>query len=562
MNQSGSRRFLPCASALLCLALMLNTACSGPLRETPPRRPNFIVFFTDELQHSDLGAYGGRIPTPEFDWLAREGMRFDRAYSAASMCTPSRYALLTGQFPGRCTSAGFMQGNPVSEPYSIAWNTWLPAGAETLPRVLSRHGYFTGMVGKWHVGEVPDGLAMPGFGPGEDPRDPEVQQRLALQQQIHRRLVCEYGGFDFASSVVWANYDNHPLPALQHHNFPWLSKGAMAFLDSASRQDKPFFLYFTPTAIHGPNHVEDLDRDVRFTPGGFDGDLVRYMPDTARIRREIRDIPASAAHRWVGMAQMDYQLYLIREKLLELGIDDNTVILFMSDHNIEPGKATSYEKGIHIPMILHWPGRTTGSVNHALVQTVDVFPGILQAAGIPMPEGHIADGISFLPLLENPDRSLRQYLFAENGYTRSVTDGRYKYIALRYPESLISAMESGTLRHVPSYVKAWPQAHSAIAMQSYPHYFDQDQLYDLQSDPYELHNLADDTSYHSVMAELRSALEGHLGTFGHPFPLAPIPFLQSDEYRELCRINLQYDLGNIPWLGRDHGSLSWPPEAP
>lgn len=560
MNRPDYHRHFT-GAAIIGLVLLLNTTCSGPGGETSEQGPNFIVFFTDELQHSDLGAYGGRVPTPEFDRLAREGLRFERAYTPASMCTPSRYALLTGQFPGRCTSPGFLKDNPVGEPYSIAWNTWLPSGAVTLPRVLAKHGYFTGMAGKWHVGELPEGLEMPVFDPGENPEDPDVQRRLARQQRLHQQLVREYGGFDFAASVVWANYDNHPLRALHHHNFPWLSQGALAFLDSAARQDKPFFLYFTPTAIHGPNHVEDLDRDVRFTPGGFEGDLVRYMPDTARIRREIRDLPASVAHRWVGMAQMDHQLRLIRQQLQELGMDDNTVIIFMSDHNIEPGKATSYEKGIHIPMILHWPGRTTGSVCNALVQTVDVFPGILQAAGIAMPEGHAADGISFLPLLENPDRSLRQYLFAENGYTRSVTDGRYKYIALRYPESLLSAMASGRLGHVPSYVKAWPQAHSAIAMNSYPNYFEQDQLYDLQSDPYELHNLAADPQYQSVMAELRSALEGHLGTFGHPFSLEPILFLQSDAYRELCRINLQYDLGNIPWLGRDHGSLSWPPEG-
>ncbi len=87
------------------------------------------------------------------------------------------------------------------------------------------------------------------------------------------------------------------------------------------------------------------------------------------------------------------------------------------------------------------------------------------------------------------DQAIRDLIFAENGYTRSVSDGTYKYIALRYPETLIKKMEAGEIEYVPSYVKAWPQAHSAIAINGFPCYFDQDQVYNLIDDPYEQENL-------------------------------------------------------------------------
>ena len=88
-------------------------------------RPNIILMFTDELQFSDIGAYGGSIPTPEIDDLANQGIKFTKAYSPASMCTPSRFAVLTGAYPGRCTAPTFLGSNPVDLPYNIAWNTWI-----------------------------------------------------------------------------------------------------------------------------------------------------------------------------------------------------------------------------------------------------------------------------------------------------------------------------------------------------------------------------------------------------------------------------------------------------
>jgi arylsulfatase A-like enzyme len=211
-------------------------------------------------------------------------------------------------------------------------------------------------------------------------------------------------------------------------------------------------------------------------------------------------------------------------------------------------------------MIVYWPGRTAGNSSGALVQNMDIYPTILEAVGIELPVDHILDGVSMMPVLADPDRSIRDFIFSENGYTRSVSDGTYKYIALRYPETLIGQMASGEIDHVPSYVGAWPQAHSAIAMNCFPCYFDQDQVYDLENDPYEQENLYAKMQDTEEFKILKAALEKHLGSFDHPFNLSPIPFMGTTEYKELTKKNLEFDLLSIPWLSRDHGFITWPPE--
>jgi arylsulfatase A-like enzyme len=486
---------------------------------------------------------------------------FNRAYTAASMCTPSRYAVLAGQFPGRCTANSFLEDNPVTGPYNIAWNTWITGDKITLARALGNAGFVTGMAGKWHVGWIPPGTELPEFHNSDLLTDSASDRKLMEQQQVYRRLVRTQGGFQEAHSVVWSNYDNHQVEALRFHNFPWMAKGAIEFLESRQGEEAPFFLYVATTAVHGPNHVSDLDRDVTFTPAGRDPSVLSYQLNVDSLGQILSGVKGGQRHRYAGMAQTDHVVGLIRKKLREIGEEDQTVIIFMADHNIEPGKATSFEKGIHVPLIIYWPGITSGETTDALVQNIDLYPTILEAAGIMAPENHILDGQSMMPVIRDPEGTGKEFIFAENGYTRAVLNERYKYIALRYPQTLVDRMISGTMDHVPSYVRAWPQAHSAIAMNCYPHYFDQDQLYDLQSDPYELENIYPSMEGSEVVEALKAALGSHLKSFGHPFSLDPVPFMQSDGYVELTRRNLAFDIYTIPWLNRDHGAIQWPPES-
>ena len=146
-------------SASFLSVIWFLVSCSSPSQqeeELPIDRPNIVIMFTDELEMNDIGAYGGDIPTPNIDKLASQGLRFTRAYTPSSMCTPARFAFLTGKYPGRCTAPTFLKSNPIDQPYSIAWNTWITQDLMTLPRLLSQNGYITGMAGKWHVGHMGD----------------------------------------------------------------------------------------------------------------------------------------------------------------------------------------------------------------------------------------------------------------------------------------------------------------------------------------------------------------------------------------------------------------------
>ncbi len=133
------------------------------------------------------------------------------------------------------------------------------------------------------------------------------------------------------------------------------------------------------------------------------------------------------------MAFLDHMVGIVMDKLEELGMEENTIVIFLPDHNTEPAKATCYEKGIRIPMIIKWPGKIEPSTSSlARVQTTDLLPTVLEMAGVSLPEGYQIDGKSFMKVIENSDQPFRKYIFAESGNTRSVSDGEFKYIAFRY----------------------------------------------------------------------------------------------------------------------------------
>lgn len=535
--------------------LLFSSACLAAA--TPP---NIILIYSDELQHSDLGAFGGSIPTPALDSLALQGMRFTRAYACASMCTPSRFGVLTGAFPGRCKSESYLQHYPLDEPYSVAWNTNIDAHQLTIPRLLSQHGYTTGMVGKWHLGDEGfSGLNLPHLESSANLNDPAVDRKLKQRHDILAAEVRRTAGFDHAASVMYMNFDNHPVEALHKHNFPWITSGALDFLDQYG--DVPFFLYVAPTAVHGPNHRDDLSRNIRYTPEGIRDDLEQYNIDQQALYKVVRDMPNARAMRYAGMVQMDHLVGQILRKVEALGIADNTLIFFMADHNIEPGKATTYEKGTHVPFLARWPGVIApNTTNRNLISNLDLLPTIADAAGIGVPGSAVIDGVNLRPTLEAPETPVRKYIFSEAGYTRSISDGNFKYIALRYPERLTVAMESGQMDFAVNYIDRHNQGQSQIAINSYPHYFDIDQLYDLVADPYEQNNLARNPAYTQVMAELQAELKKHLDTFEHPFDLTPDPFYETARYRELTeRTRQATDVESIFWYRRDHGRVIWPP---
>ncbi len=539
------------------LSVFLMSCSSGSSNnETTDQPPNIIILFSDELQFEDIGYFGGSIPTPNIDALASEGMVFENTFTPAPMCTPSRFTLLTGVYPGRCTAESFLRANPVSASYNIGWNTHVDSTMLTIPRLLSEHGYYTGMAGKWHLSQGRNTRGL--LKMADSPKDDAVNEALKKHQQLVSEIVEKNGGFDVANSVMFGNFDGFPVKALRMHNFPWMNKGAMDFLDAAAARDQPFFLYLTATSLHGPHHAEGLVRDYAYTPEGKLDGLDQYMLDTAKLRSDIEGLSSPKSHRFAGMAFLDHQVGLVLEKLKALNVDDNTVVIFLPDHNTEPAKATTYEKGIRIPMVVRWPGKIEASASVARIQTTDILPTIMDIAGVSLPDGFQTDGKSFLTVLERGEESFRKYVFAESGYTRSVSDGTYKYIAFRYPPELIDQMISGKLK-TPNQMNTRTVVFGRIAAAFYPSYFDPDQLFDLTSDPYEQNNLAGDVAYQEKLEELQDVLAEHLASFSHPFDLSVPDFLYTDDYRALTEETKKLKPEDIDWYVRDWGKIVWPP---
>ncbi len=553
------RKFLNQTGQLsLAASLGLLTRCST---KKDQRQPNIILFYSDELPPSYLNCYDGKFPTPNLDSLASAGIRFVHSYVAAPMCTPSRYALLTGQLPGRCKHPNFLEEFPPDQPYSIGWNAYIDSSAPTIARILSKNGYVTGMAGKWHIGKMPESVRLPQIPEDADPDDPEVNAQLQLHQRIVTGQIMKDAGFDYAASAVWENFDMFPLKKLRFHNFPWITKGAVDFMKQRSEDQKPFFLYVATTAVHGPNHVESLDFDPRYTLSGKIDEVNNDQFPIDDIKNKLKDVAETKQHAYAGMRMLDSHIGIILKKLTELALEDNTIVIYMSDHNIEPGKATTYERGTHVPFIIRWPEKVkAGITSDALVGSVDILPTVLEAAKVPIPDSAKFDGKSLLPILKKPQHNIHEYLFTESGHTRAVTDGRYKYIAFRLPGNVIEKMKRGELDYAPNHLNTARQEHSQIAIEFIPHYFDQDQLYNLENDPYEMTNLANDPQYAEILDRLKKVLSDHLSTFDHPFDLSKIPFMESERYKQLAAKTKSLGLDWIPWYRRDHGGIVWPPK--
>ena len=549
------RQFLKAAGAVSAAALLGQLSRCAP--SEPP--PNVVVLFSDELSPDFLSCYGGDISTPNLDKLAAEGMRFTNAFTAAPMCTPSRFAVLTGTYPGRCSHPTFLEEYPYDQPYSVAWNTFIDASIPTMARRLSENGYITGATGKWHVGDLSDESLFPSLDVDADPADPDVDEQLREHQAAVCAQVKADAGFDQAINMSWDNFDTFPVKKLQYHNFPWINQGAVQFLEQAKDVGKPFFLYAATTAVHGPAHQAMFNYDLSYTFGGHDPDVLNYMPPVKEIQQRLENAPSWESHKLAGMACLDHHVGLVMETLEQLGVADNTLVIFIADHNVEPGKATAYHKGNHVPMLIKWPKHVQpGSVADALVQSTDLAPTLYQAAGISVQDP--LDGQSLLPLLSDPSTRVHELIYLESGYTRALTDGRYKYIAFRPPQPALNEMKTGTTRYAPNHLNVFKQAHSQIALEHYPHYFDADQLYDLENDPYEQNNVANDPAYAEVLQRLKDELARRLTTFKHPFEIEADDFMTTETYDNLAANTRAIGTDFIEWLPRDHGKIVWPPE--
>ncbi|MEM7627556.1 MAG: sulfatase-like hydrolase/transferase [Planctomycetota bacterium] len=520
-------------------------------------RPNIIFLMVDDerRKRQNFLAEGrdenGRPLniTPHLDRLAAEGTVLPRAYAATPVCIPSRFACLTGTYPSRAQNREarrcFEQhGYPMP-----GQNTHILPETQMLPKLLKRAGYFTGAVGKNHVVEVHGFEKHPAAARGNQP------ETLARMQRNHDAVQRAFynAGFDYADRLYHDNLHGNQPRGMRVHNLDWITDGALEFIDRAG--DRPFFLYFASTTPHGSPGDMSWKANRKVTSRGYLDEPLNLLMSEVEIRRKMEaagmDPDEDGGRAGVQML-LDDALGRLFAKLEAAGKLDNTVIAYFNDHGKEGSKADLYESAMRSSAVFWGPGVDIAAARRddTLTSNVDFAPTFLRMAGLAPAslQDTVLDGVDLTPMLRGDTDRVRDTVYGEIGYARAVVGARFKYIALRpseYAQNVphqdqqkilnrwFARRDRLGLPRGPNKVgdpyphifnmpggsdNNWP------GMRKYPHYFDQDQLYDLESDPQEQVNLADNPAYAEDLARMRrelsavvSTLPGTFGEFSRAF---------------------------------------------
>ena len=406
---------------------------SFPLYAEKKPKPNIVFFLVDDLGWSDVGCYGSKFhETPAIDQMAKEGIRFDNAYSTCHVCSPSRASILTGKYPARTNLTEWLGGRPERDYEPLHHGeklTALPDEEVTLAETLKSQGYATANYGKAHLRVDPKTY---GF-------DEEI---TGWVRSYH---------YPFGSAY------NEKLSAKKGDYYTdKLTDAALDFIER--NKDRPFFVHLEHFAVHDPiqgrpDLVEKYQKKLTAIPKQDGPDFIlEANPDgpaltseelTALAENDELQVHQDARVWWVKQKQdnvefagmleaTDESLGRIRAKLNDLGLSDNTIVIFTADnggmsasnqyrginHPIESldsrfassnlplrgAKGWNYEGGIRVPLIVYWPGRIKpNSTSHSLVTGTDFYPTLLEMIGLPtLPNQHV-DGVSFLPALQGKD---------------------------------------------------------------------------------------------------------------------------------------------------------------
>ncbi|MGJ8644418.1 MAG: sulfatase family protein [Luteolibacter sp.] len=384
------------AVAMLCASLH----CAAE------QKPNFVIIYTDDLGYGDLSCYGSEnIASPNVDRMAAEGIRFTDFYSGSASCTPARAALMTGSYPRRV-----MMEN-VLFPGSVDKHTKKSVGLNpeeiTIAELLKAEGYSTACVGKWHLGDDPS------FMPNNNGFD-------------------EYFGLPYSNDMVPPRFVD--LPLLRNGEVLELNpdqdtitrrytEESIAFIEK--NQEKPFFLYLAHSMPHRACHASP-EFTKRFTEKQMNG--IKPGED-----KGSRDFLYPAA-----VEEIDWSTGEILRVLSELGLEENTLIVFTSDNGPMIGstgplrgrKGSVNEGGHRVPGIVQWKGRIpAGSVSEEVVTAMDLLPTFSRLAGGEVPTDRVIDGHDILPLLEakaDAKSPYKAFFYTHGGM--AVRSGKWKLI--------------------------------------------------------------------------------------------------------------------------------------
>ncbi len=365
------------------LTALLGVLLPGQLGAQQPAKPNIIFILADDMGYGDVGFTGQKqIKTPHLDQLAREGMRFTQYYAGSPVCAPSRASLMTGNHTGHT----YIRGN---YDYETEGNLPIPDSTVTLPELLKKQGYQTAMMGKW-------GLGGPGSTGGPNRQGFDYSLGYLDQRKAH----------EYYAPYLWENEQKYPLGKNANggqntYSHDVFAEAALKFI--REKKDSPFFLYL-PFTI--PHNKFEVPSDAPYTNEKWAQPQKNYAAMITRLDGGIGRIMA-----------------LLRE----LGIDNNTLVVFtsdngpvkvMSDHFDSNGpfrgyKLDLYEGGIREPMVVRWPGHIRpGTESNRVTAAWDILPTLCELTGAAAPKP--IDGLSFVAtLLSQKETRQHDYLYWE-----------------------------------------------------------------------------------------------------------------------------------------------------
>ena len=394
-------------TALLLAPLARPCAAEAPL---PAQKPNILVVLADDLGYGELGCQGNpEVPTPHIDSLATNGVRFTDGYVTAPVCTPSRAGLITGRYQQR-----FGHELNATGKQNLAENVGLPLSQQTLADYLKAAGYATGIIGKWHLGGTPK----------FHPQKRGFDEFFGFLHEGHFYTPPPYRGVysRFRPTEPPYDADNPLLRGAEPIEEPdylttAFTREAVAFIERHKRE--PFFLYLPYNAVHSP------------------------MQAPVKEVEQFKNI--AGAHRaiFAGMLKaLDDSVGAVLSKLRENGLEDRTLIFFLSDNGgptaeltssnlpLSGGKGQLWEGGIREPFLVQWKGRLpAGKVYHQPVISLDIAATVLAAAGIKTPAPPGLDGVNLLPFLTGEASRLpHETLFWRYGAQAALRQGDWKLL--------------------------------------------------------------------------------------------------------------------------------------
>jgi N-sulfoglucosamine sulfohydrolase len=451
----------PAVALLVAAGALLSFIGCDDSASSPPTPPNIVLITADDLGWRDLGCFGDeQVQTPNLDTLCEAGVRFTNAFVTASSCSPSRASLLTGQYPHTNGVDGLVHRHPEKS---------LPPGYPTLASLLAGAGYQTAIQGKWHLSAR------------DDPEALGYQENLsdAYEQLVSNDLDVEK---------------------------------SLAFIER--NQGNRFYLEINSKHNHRlPNGEFEFDPDFPVDPDSVQPPEYWHLPDWPEIRLEL-------AKYYSQTQRLDWIVGQVINKLNDLGLAETTIIVFLGDNGPPfPGaKMTQYDRGVGTPLIIQGSSivRSTDPID-GLTSTIDLMPTLLEAAGVPIPDG--VQGQSFLSLLtDRESNGAREAVYSEMTYhvdylpSRAVRANNWKYIK-NYSDSPVGLDECAD--------KEWAQRLAESPNQPWLLPRVEEELYDLGEDPHEQVNLVGDPDSAQVLGQMRELLRKHMEATDDPFLDAP-----------------------------------------